>query len=61
MEEMKVLILMYSVLAVFMMNLTYKKGYILSCPVRFCLGTRIWKILYCAVSRTKKFLTAVCD
>jgi hypothetical protein len=54
MEKMKALILMYSVIAVFIMNLTYiaRIHPELPCTVLFEDGE--WKILYCAAHRTKK-------
>jgi hypothetical protein len=54
MEKMKALILMYSVTAVFIMNLTYiaRIHPELSCTILF--EDEEWKILYCAAHRTKK-------
>jgi hypothetical protein len=61
MEKRKALILMYSVIAVFIINLTYIRGYILSCPVRYCLRAGNGKSCIMRHTERKKFLTAVYD
>jgi len=54
MTRMKALILMYSVIAVYIINLTYiaRLNPELSCEVMF--EEAEWKLLYCAAKRTKK-------
>jgi hypothetical protein len=54
MERMKVLILMYSVLSVFIMNLTYTARINPELPCTILFEDEEWKILYCAANRTKK-------
>jgi hypothetical protein len=54
MEKMKVLILMYSVIAVFIMNLTYIARIHPQLPCTVLFEDEEWKTLYCAANRTKK-------
>jgi hypothetical protein len=54
MEKMKVLILMYSVTAVFIMNLTYIARIHPQLPCTVLFEYEEWKMLYCAANRTKK-------
>jgi hypothetical protein len=54
MEKMKALILMYSVIAVFIMNLTYIARIHPELPCTILFEDDEWKILYCAANRTKK-------
>jgi hypothetical protein len=54
MEKMKVLILMYSVIAVFIMNLTYMARIHPDLPCTILFEDGEWKILYCAAHRTKE-------
>jgi hypothetical protein len=54
MEKMKALILMYSVIAVFIMNLTYIARIHPGLPCTILFEDDEWKILYCAANRTKK-------
>jgi hypothetical protein len=58
MEKMKALILMYSVIAVLIMNLTYIARIHPEMPCKIVFEDEEWKILYCAAHRTKKFLTS---
>jgi hypothetical protein len=48
MEKMKALILMYSVIAVFIMNLTYMARIHPELPCTILFEDDEWKILYCA-------------
>jgi hypothetical protein len=54
MGKMKVLILMYSVIAVFIMNLTYIARINPELPCTILFEEEEWKMLYCAANRTKK-------
>jgi hypothetical protein len=54
MEKMKVLILMYSVIAVFIMNLTYMARIHPQLPCTVLFEDEEWKMLSCAANRTKK-------
>jgi hypothetical protein len=54
MGRMKALILMYSVIAVFMMNLTYIARIQPELPCTILFEEEEWKTLYCAANRTKK-------
>jgi hypothetical protein len=54
MERMKALILMYSVIAVYIMNLTYIARINPDLPCTLLFEETEWKILYCAANRTKK-------
>jgi hypothetical protein len=54
MEKMKVLILMYSVIAVFIMNPTYIARIRPQLPYTVLFEDEEWKTLYCAANRTKK-------
>jgi hypothetical protein len=51
---MKALILMYSVIAVFIMNLTYIARIHPELPCTILFEDEEWKILYCVANRTKK-------
>jgi hypothetical protein len=53
MEKMKALILMYSVIAVFIMNLTYMARIHPELPCTVLFEDDEWKLLYCAAHRTK--------
>ncbi|MHC6203328.1 IS4 family transposase [Breznakiellaceae bacterium SP9] len=54
MDKMKALILMYSVIAVYIMNLTYIARINPDLPCSIVFEEAEWKILYCAANRTKK-------
>jgi hypothetical protein len=54
MEKTKVLILMYSVIAVFIMNLTYRAWLNPDLPCTILSEDDEWKLLYCAANKTKK-------
>jgi hypothetical protein len=54
MEKMKALILMYSVIAVFIMNLTYIARIHPELPRSPLLGEQEWKLLYCVANKVKK-------
>ncbi|MDR1986608.1 MAG: hypothetical protein LBP88_06515 [Treponema sp.] len=54
MGKMKALILMYSVIAVFIMNLTYSARINPQLPCTVLFEEEEWKMLYCAANRTKK-------
>ncbi|MDR1410866.1 MAG: hypothetical protein LBI91_01525 [Spirochaetaceae bacterium] len=54
MEKTKILILMYSVIAVFIMNLTYIARLNPELPCTVLFEEEEWKLLYCAANRTKK-------
>jgi hypothetical protein len=54
MERMKALILMYSVIAVYILNLTYVARINPDLPCDILFEDLEWKILYCAANRTKK-------
>jgi hypothetical protein len=54
MERMKALILMYSVIAVYILNLTYIARINPDLPCTILFEEEEWKILYCAANRTKK-------
>jgi hypothetical protein len=54
MEKMKVLILMYSTIAIFIMNLTYIARIHPELPCTILFEDDGWKILYCPANRTKK-------
>ncbi|MDR2095224.1 MAG: hypothetical protein LBP76_06865 [Treponema sp.] len=54
MEKMKVLILMYSVMAVFIMNLTHIARIHPELPCTIVFEDDEWKTLYCTANRTKE-------
>jgi hypothetical protein len=54
MEKTKTLILMYSVIAVFIMNLTYIARVSPDLPCAILFDEDEWKVLYCVANRTKK-------
>jgi hypothetical protein len=54
MEKTEFLILMYSVIAVFIMNLTYIARLNPDLPCTVLFDDDEWKLLYCAANRTKK-------
>jgi hypothetical protein len=54
MERMKALIVMYSVIAVYILNLTYIARINPDLPCDLLFEESEWKILYCAANRTKK-------
>jgi hypothetical protein len=54
MEKTKILILMYSVIAVFIMNLTYIARLNPDLPCTILFEDDEWKLLYCAANKTKK-------
>jgi hypothetical protein len=54
MEKMTVLILMYAVIAVFILNLTYIARINPELPCTILFEEEEWKILYIAANRTKK-------
>jgi hypothetical protein len=54
MEKTKLLILKYSVIAVFIMNLTYIARINPELPCTIAFEDEEWKLLYCAANRTKK-------
>jgi hypothetical protein len=54
MEKTKTLILMYSVVAVFIMNLTYRARINSGLPRAILFDEEEWKVLHCVVNRTKE-------
>ncbi|MDR2660120.1 MAG: hypothetical protein LBC27_09090, partial [Spirochaetaceae bacterium] len=54
MEKTKTLILMYSVIAVFIMNLTYIARVSPNLPCTILFDEEEWKVLYCVANRTKE-------
>ncbi|MDR1446921.1 MAG: IS4 family transposase, partial [Treponema sp.] len=54
MEKTKALIMMYSVIAVFIMNLTYIARVNPDLPCTILFEDDEWKLLYCAANNTKK-------
>jgi hypothetical protein len=54
MEKTKTLILMYSVIAVFIMNLTYIARVNPELPCTILFDEEEWKVLYCVANRTKE-------
>jgi hypothetical protein len=54
MEKTKTLILMYSVIAVFIMNLTSIARISPELPCTILFDEEEWKVLYCVANRTKK-------
>jgi hypothetical protein len=57
MEKTKILVKMYSVIAVFIMNLTYRARFNPDLPCTILFEEDEWKLLYCAANKTKKHLT----
>ncbi|MDR2739724.1 MAG: hypothetical protein LBB68_07840 [Treponema sp.] len=54
MEKVKVLILMYSVIAVFIMNVTYIARIHPELPCTVLFEEEEWKILYCTAKQNEK-------
>jgi hypothetical protein len=54
MEKTKTLIVMYTVIAVFIMNLTYIARVNPELPCTILFDEEEWKVLYCVANRTKK-------
>jgi hypothetical protein len=54
MEKTKTLIFMYSVISVFIMNLTYIARVNPCLPCTILFDEEEWKVLYCAANRTKE-------
>ncbi|GHU14376.1 hypothetical protein FACS1894161_5010 [Spirochaetia bacterium] len=54
MERMKALILMYSVIAVYILNLTYIARINPDLPCTLLFKESEWKLLYCAANRTNR-------
>jgi hypothetical protein len=54
MEKTMTLILMYSVIAVFIMNLTYIARVSPDLPCTILFDEEEWKVLYCVANRTKE-------
>jgi hypothetical protein len=54
MDKTVTLILMYSIIAVILLNMTYAARLTAELPCSLLLGEDEWKLLYCMVNKTKK-------
>jgi hypothetical protein len=54
MDKTTALILMYSVIAVMILNMTYAARLTPDLPCSLLVGEDEWKLLYCAANKTKK-------
>jgi hypothetical protein len=53
-EKSATLIMMYSIIAVMIMNMTYAARLTPDTPCSLLLGETEWKLLYCVANKTKK-------
>jgi hypothetical protein len=53
-DKTTVLILMYSIVAVMIMNMTYAGRLTPDAPCSLLLGEEEWKLLYCVANKTRK-------
>jgi hypothetical protein len=53
-EKNATLIMMYSIIAVMIMNMTYAARLTPDAPCSLLLGEAEWKLLYCVANKTKK-------